>query len=209
MVYGPNRAGSTERTVFGVARPAAVDSGRYTDPMKKVLLGVLALFVLVVGGVVVAAMFQPDDLHVERSKVVRASPDAVLPELTDMKLWVTWSPWADRDPDVKWTFSEPTSGVGAWYEWKGNDDVGQGKMEVTAVEAGEVRYALTFIEPFPSEAVVTFKVEPTDEGTKVSWIMDSENAFASKMFMVFADFDALLGADFELGLDRLAAKVEA
>lgn len=183
-------------------------SERYTDPVKKVLLGVVAVFVLVVGGVLVAAMFQPDDLHVERSKVMRASPDAVLPELTDMKLWVTWSPWADRDPNVKWTFSEPTSGVGAWYEWKGNDDVGQGKMEVTAVEPGEVRYALTFIEPFASEAVVTFKVEPEGENTKVSWIMDSKNAFASKMFMVFADFDALLGADFELGLERLATKVE-
>ena len=177
--------------------------------MKKILLGVFGFFALVIGGVVVAALFQPDVTHVERSRVMRATPDTVMPQLTDMKLWVQWSPWAERDPNVRWTFSDPAAGKGAWYEWEGNEDVGRGRMEITAVEADSVRYALTFIEPFESKAEVVFTVGAEGDGTKVTWAMDSNNGFASKMFMVFADFDAMLGADFELGLKYLAERVEA
>jgi len=42
----------------------------------------------------------------------------------------------------------------------------------------------------------------------VVWGMDSANTFPSKVFMVFADFDAMLGADFEKGLANLAGRVE-
>lgn len=177
--------------------------------MKKVILGFLGLFVLIIAGGVVAALFQPDVTHVERSRVIQGSPDAIMPQLTDMKRWVEWSPWSDRDPNIKWTFSDPTGGKGAWYEWEGNEDVGKGRMEVTAVESDAVTYALTFLDPFPSESTVTFRLEPEGQGTQVTWIMDSNNSFSTKVFMIFADFDALLGADFELGLERLAKQVEA
>ncbi|MCR9164280.1 MAG: SRPBCC family protein [Nannocystaceae bacterium] len=177
--------------------------------MKKVLLGLVGLFVAVIVGVLVMASMQPDISHVERSAVIEASPEAIMPHLTDMKRWVEWSPWAERDPNVKWTFSDPAEGKGAWYEWEGNEDVGKGRMEVTAVEDDAVSYDLQFIEPFESEATVTLRVGEQDAGTQVTWEMDSENAFMSKVFMVFMDFDAMLGADFEQGLGNLAKKVES
>ncbi len=176
--------------------------------MKKVLLGGFGLLALALVGVLVAAMLKPDVTHVERSRVVRADAAEIMPHLTDMELWVKWSPWAELDPNVKWTFSDPASGVGAWYEWVGNDDVGRGKMEVVSVKDDAVGYALTFIEPFESEAGVTLTLEDHAEGTEVVWGMDSKNGFASKLFMVFADFDAMIGADFERGLGNLAKVVE-
>lgn len=176
--------------------------------MKKVLIGVFGLLALALVAVLGLAMLKPDVTHVERSRVVRADAAEVMPHLTDMNLWVKWSPWAELDPNVKWTFSEPASGVGAWYEWTGNDEVGRGKMEVTAIDDRAVRYALTFIEPFESTAEVTLTVAAHAEGAEVTWGMDSNNGFASKLFMVFADFDAMLGADFERGLGNLATIVE-
>jgi len=176
--------------------------------MKKVLVGGFGLLALALVGVLVAAMLKPDVTHVERSRVVRAEASEVMPHLTDMELWVKWSPWAELDSNVKWTFSDPASGVGAWYEWSGNDEVGRGKMEVVSVEDDAVGYALVFIEPFESEAAVTLTLAKDGEGTKVTWGMDSQNGFASKLFMVFADFDAMLGADFERGLGNLAKVVE-
>lgn len=176
--------------------------------MKKVLLGFVGLFAALIVGMLVMASIQPDISHVERSRVIKASPEAIMPHLSDMKLWVGWSPWAERDPNVKWTFSDPTDGKGAWYEWEGNDDVGKGRMEVTAVEENSVSYRLMFIEPFESQATVVIRVGAQDDGTQVTWEMDSTNSFASKAFMVFMDFDAMIGADFELGLGYLAKKVE-
>lgn len=177
--------------------------------MKKIVLGVLGLFALLIVGLVAAASFQPDVTHVERSQVIRASPSALMPQLTDMKQWVQWSPWEKIDPDVKWTFSDPAAGKGAWYEWQGNEEVGKGKMEVAEVTDDSVRYGLHFIEPFESEADVTISLAPHAEGTEVLWAMDSRNTFFSKMFMVFMDFDAMLGADFEKGLQNLANRVES
>lgn len=176
--------------------------------MKKILLLVVGFFALSIGGLLVAATLQPDVSHVERSRVLRASSAAIMPQLTDMKLWVEWNPWSNIDPDTQWTFSDPSFGEGAWYEWSGNEEVGKGRMEVTAVSQESVSYALTFIEPFASEAKVTMSVEPQGEGTTVVWAMDSTNTFASKVFMVFMDFDAMIGNDFERGLEKLARRVE-
>lgn len=181
----------------------------YAARMKKILLGVFGFFALCIAGLLVAASFQPDVTHVERSRVIRASPDAIMAQLTDMKLWVEWSPWSALDPDTQWTFSDPASGKGAWYTWQGNDDVGKGRMEVTDVTDSSVSYGLEFIEPFASKADVTMTLTPESDGTKVVWGMDSANSFASKVFMVFADFDAMLGADFEKGLANLAGRVES
>ncbi|MEM6294289.1 MAG: SRPBCC family protein [Myxococcota bacterium] len=176
--------------------------------MKKIAFAVLGFFALCIGAILALAAFKPDTTTVTRSRVLRADQATIKPHLTDMKKWVAWSPWAERDPNVQWTFSDQTEGKGAWYEWAGNDDVGKGRMDVTEVTDTEVRYALAFKEPFESSATVVLAMAAADEGTKVSWTMDSENNFASKVFMVFADFDAMIGADFELGLGNLAKRVE-
>lgn len=181
----------------------------YAPRMKKILLGVFGFLALSLAGLLVAAVFQPDVTHVERSRVIRAASETIMPQLTDMKRWVEWSPWSAIDPNTTWTFSDPTSGKGAWYTWEGNDEVGKGRMEVTDVTADSVSYDLQFIEPFASEADVTMTLTPAAEGTKVVWSMDSENTFPSKVFMVFADFDAMIGGDFEKGLANLAERVEA
>ncbi len=176
--------------------------------MKKIALGILGLLALAVAAVVVMAMFQPDVTHVERSRVVHADAAEIKPQLTDLKLWVAWSPWAEMDPNATWTYSDPAQGKGAWYTWEGNEDVGKGRMDVLEVSDDAVRYSLKFIEPFESEATVALTLAEHAEGTEVTWIMDSENPFVTKVFLVFADFDAMIGADFERGLGNLASKVE-
>ncbi len=176
--------------------------------MKKIVFAVLGFFALCIGSIVAIAAFKPDTTTVTRSRVLRADEAAIKPHLIDMKKWVAWSPWAERDPNVEWTFSDPYEGKEAWYEWAGNEDVGKGRMDVTDVTATDVHYALAFKEPFESSATVVLSMAPEADGTKVTWTMDSENNFGSKIFMVFADFDAMIGADFELGLANLAKRVE-
>ena len=41
--------------------------------------------------------------------------------------------------------------------------------------------------------------------TEVTWSMDGQNDFMAKLVGVFLDFDAMIGADFEKGLENLGS----
>lgn len=177
---------------------------------KKVILGVVALLVLAIVGLLVAAALQPDDYRVERSREIAASPGAIHEQVSDLERWAEWNPWAELDPKQELSFSDPPSGAGAWYEWKGNEDVGEGRMEITEVTPTQVSYHLEFVEPFASEAEVYMILEPAEggESTKVTWAMAGDNDFVSKIFGLFFDMDEAIGADFEKGLKKLDAAAQ-
>jgi hypothetical protein len=175
--------------------------------LRKILLGVVAVVTLLV--VVVA--LQPAEFTVERSAHVAAPPDVVHGRIADFHAWPSWSPWQDLDPGQETTFSGAEAGVGAKYHWK-SDVVGEGEMEITGAEAPSVvEIALRFIQPFPSQSDVTFRVEEEEGGSKVTWTMHGTNDFLGKAFGLFADFDAMVGPDFEKGLAKLdgVARAEA
>lgn len=158
-------------------------------------------------GVYVSSM--PDVLHCDRTVEIEATVDQVVPMLIDHREFVQWSPWSERDPDQETRFSDPSSGVGSWYTWSGDDEVGAGRMEVRSIADREITVDLEFIEPFPAKALVTYTLEPVGDTTRVTWAMDQPADFATKMAMASMDMDAMLGADFEYGLERLAAHVDA
>lgn len=178
---------------------------------KKVVLGVVGVLGLAVVVVLGIAASKPDHLHVERKRVMQATPADVLPFANDFTKFTTWIPWTELDPDQTTTFSDPPTGVGAWYTWAGNDQVGEGRMEILVVEPDRVVHQLEFIEPFASRASSTISIEDLGGGqVEVTWSLDEDPVgFGSKVMMVFMDMDAMLGADFEKGLARLQPLVEA
>lgn len=178
--------------------------------MKRVLIGIGGVLALGVLGFAVAASTQPDTTHVERSATVAAAPADVFPYINDFSRWDKWSPWHDLDPNQKVAVSENPAGVGAWYTWEGNDDVGKGKMTIEeSVPPERLVEDLAFLEPFESRALITFTLTPEGAGTKVTWAYDAENPFMSKVFGMMVDMDAMLGADFEKGLARMKPLAEA
>lgn len=177
---------------------------------KKIALGVLAAVVLSILVVLGLAATKPDQLHVERSLVMQGSPEQVFPYASDFTKFTTWMPWAELDPDQTVEYSDPPSGVGAWYTWSGNNDVGQGRMDIVSAEPGKVVHALHFIEPFESHAQSTMTMKAVDdEHVEVTWAYDQDANFGTKLMTVFADMDTMLGADFEKGLAMLQPLVEA
>ena len=179
--------------------------------MRNLLMGIIALAVLAVAGVTVAAYVQPDDLRVERSAVMEATPADIFPLTHDLTEFVKWSPWSDIDPEVVHEFSSPPSGVDAWYTWNGNDDVGAGKMTVVEAVPGErVGYTLAFERPFESQAAVAFTFAEEGAGTNVTWTIDlTDRSLTEKAAGLFVSMDDMLGADFEKGLGRLAPMAKA
>lgn len=173
--------------------------------LRKFALGCLALLGLVIGVVVVLALMQPDTYSVSVTRDMSVPPAAIEPQVTDMQAWAAWNPWAEVDPNATLEFSDPTAGEGAWYTWKGNEDMGSGKMTIASIDGAQVSYDLVFIEPFESTADVAIAWEPQGEGTKVTWSMEGQNNFGSKVASLFVDFQAAITKDFEDGLANLEA----
>jgi hypothetical protein len=177
---------------------------------KKVALGVLGAFVLAIVIVLALAAGKPDKIHIERSLVMQGTPADVFPYGNDFTKFASWIPWTELDPTQKTEFSNPPSGVGAWYTWSGNKDVGSGRMELLAAEPNAVVHKLEFIEPFVSTAESTLSMKPAGEGkVEVTWAYDGDADFGTKVMCVFMDMDKMMGPDFEKGLGKLQKLVEA
>lgn len=172
----------------------------------KIMAGVVAAVLVLFLG---AVLMQPATSHIERTKVMAASPADVYSHVSDLQAFQKWNPWADMDPGQKVTVSDPPTGKGAWYTWEG-ETVGKGKMTITdVVENQKVVESLQFIAPFESTAVVTFTLKPEGESTKVVWGYDAQNGFMNKAAGMFMDMDTMLGGDFDKGLNKLAPLAKA
>lgn len=173
--------------------------------LKKIAIAV----VVIVVGILGLAATKPDTFAVTRSITIKAPPEKIVPLVNDFHNWPSWSPWERLDPNMQRTFSGPASGTGAVYAWKGNDDVGQGRMEITSQSLpSKVNIKLDFIEPFPMSSVTEFTFAPQGENTTVTWNMSGPMPFISKLMTVFMSMDAMVGKDFEKGLANMKAAAE-
>lgn len=142
-----------------------------------------------------------------RETIVDAPPSAVHELIDDFRNWVRWSPWEERDPQLERTYSGADRGAGAIYSWKGNKQVGTGRMEITRSEPERIELDLEFLEPFRSSSKTVFTLTPEATGTRVRWEMTGTRGVlmgvAGKLF-----FDRALGKDFDRGLAKLKAAAE-
>lgn len=173
--------------------------------LKKILLGIAILL----AAVLVIAAFQPDEFSLERRTTINATPDSVFAHINDFHQWDAWSPWAKLDPNMVTTYGGPPSGVGSVYEWKGNSDVGSGRMTITeSTPVSKVVIALDFLEPIEANNTTTFTLTPNGSGTDVSWTMAGKSNYLSKLMTTFVSMEKMVGPDFEKGLAQLKTAVE-
>lgn len=167
------------------------------------------IIVVAVSAVLVLAATKPDTFRVERAAEISAPPEKVFALINDFSRWSEWSPWEKKDPAMKKTLSGAPSGTGARYAWEGNDDVGQGRMEIAAsVPPSKVAIKLDFTKPFEAHNNVEFSIVPSGDGTRITWAMQGPTPFFAKIIHVFIDMDRMVGQDFEAGLARLKALAE-
>ena len=173
--------------------------------LKKAALVVAALVVVLL----VYAATRPDTLHVERAAGVKAPPEEIFPLISDFHRWTSWSPYEKRDPAMKRTYSGAPQGKGAVYEWEGNSEVGQGRMEITdTADPSRVTIKLDFIKPIEGHNVAEFALVPQGGTTNVTWSMDGPSPYLGKLIGVFVNMDRMIGTDFEAGLANLKAIAE-
>ena len=145
----------------------------------------------------------------ERTALIKAPPDRIYALLADFHAWDRWSPWAHLDPTMKTTYSGTASGPGAIYEWNGNKEVGQGRMEITAAAPpSSVQIQLDFLAPFESHNIARFTLQPQGDSTQVLWRMEGPSPYVSRLIGVFISMDDMVGKDFDTGLAKLKSVAE-
>jgi hypothetical protein len=170
----------------------------------KILIGLLALVVILW----LSSMALPEKWHVERSISVNASPSKIYNLTTELKNWSEWSPWYNLDPKTKWTFSDSTFGVGAWYSWESEQrNVGKGRLEmISAIENQSNQYQQEI--DGMGASIGGFILTPEgDNTTKVTWTLDGENKGMAKWFGLLMGF--FVGSDYEKGLANIKQVAES
>jgi effector-binding domain-containing protein len=174
----------------------------------RTLKRIAAALAIIAGLLAVIGFFLPRQVHMERSTVVAAPASTVFALVNGYKMFNKWSPWHGIDPDAKYTYEGPDSGVGARMTWAGNASVGSGSQEVIESRPGEmVRVKLDFGDQGGGTA--QFNLVPEGDGTKVTWGFDTDLGMnpISRYFGLM--IDGMVGKDYEKGLAGLKTLAES
>jgi effector-binding domain-containing protein len=160
-------------------------------------------------------IFLPHDVHIERQITIQRPAATVFTVLNSYHYFMSWSPWAGRDPAAVTQISGPRRGVGAKMSWRGDPRlVGSGWQEIIESRPNSLlRMHLEFDQQGAAESY--FTIAPTASGVRVTWGFDADlRAGQSKLGGLLAGyfalfFDRLIGTDYERGLAGLKALVES
>ena len=177
--------------------------------MSEVLVIIAVILAIAIAAVLILAATKPTTLRVQRSVSINAPPERIFSLISDFHQWVTWSPYEQKDPAMKRTYSGTERGRGAVYAWDGDKNVGSGRMEILDVSApSKIVIKLDFFKPFEGHNTAEFTMLPQGDGTHVTWLMHGPANFMSRLIQVFMNLDKLIGKDFEAGLANLKTITE-
>jgi Polyketide cyclase / dehydrase and lipid transport len=179
--------------------------------MLVIIAIIAAVIAIAIAIVLILASTKPATFRVRRSAVMRAPAETIFPLINNFHQWAKWSPWENRDPAMKRSYSGAESGKGAVYAWDGNRNVGSGRMEILdASSPSKITIKLDFFKPFEGHNTAEFMFVPERDAsaTDVVWVMQGPSSFMSRVMQVFMDFDKMIGRDFEAGLANLKTLTE-
>lgn len=164
----------------------------------------IVVFICVIVGVLIYAARKPDSFRIERSISIPTTPENIFPLINDFHQWEAWSPWEKIDPAVQRTYNNIANGVGATYEWKGNNKIGHGRMEIIeSIPSTRVRLKIDFISPFEAHNTVEFSLIPQGNTTLLTQAMYGPSPFISKLMSLFCSMDKMVGEKYEQGLTSI------
>jgi uncharacterized protein YndB with AHSA1/START domain len=178
--------------------------------MVEAIVIILGVVAVVIVGLLALAASRPDSFRVERRTRIKAPAEKIFPLVNDLRRHGLWSPWEKKDPAMQRTYSGAASGQGSVYEWDGNKNIGQGRIEIAeAVPPSRVVFDMHFIKPFEARNTGEFTLASNGDSTDVTWAMYGRSPFLSKVMGLFINMDRMIGREFETGLANLKAITEA
>src|SRR6266513_3445604 len=98
--------------------------------MFEIIAIIAVVLAIAIAILLILAATKPDTFGVQRATTVKAPPERIFPLINDFHQWGTWSPYENKDPAMKRSYSGAAIGKGAVYGWEGNKNVGSGRMEI-------------------------------------------------------------------------------
>ena len=173
-----------------------------SNTMKKVLYVILAILVIYL----VLCLIGPSDVRVERTGVINAPAADVQATLSDFNTFQKWSPWREKDTNMKVTVEGTPGQPGHKYSWEGNKNVGKGTMTLDGINGDTVNQTLDM----GYGAARVYMVTKEENGaTNFTWGFYSKTPFFFRPMGLFMNMDKMLGGDFEKGIVKLKALVES
>jgi hypothetical protein len=172
--------------------------------MFEIIAIIAIVLAIAVAIVLILAATKPGTFSVRRAISVHAPAEKIFPLINDFHQWKSWSPYENKDPAMKRSYSGAESGKGAVYGWEGNKNVGSGRMEILDVTVpSKIVIKLDFFAPFEGHNTAEFTLLPQGDNTGVTWLMHGPASLMSKVMQVFINLDNMIGKDFEAGLVNL------
>lgn len=163
----------------------------------KILLAIVAILIIVM-------FLMGKAYHFEKSIVINAPAEKVYAQINSTKAINQWNPWMKLDPNLKVTYSGNPGQIGDKYCWEGNDEVGSGCQEITALVPNQKQSTkMIFYKPFESDATSNIILTPEGNATKVTWDMDCELDYPMNLMKLF--MDGQMDKSYGEGLNALKA----
>jgi uncharacterized protein YndB with AHSA1/START domain len=177
--------------------------------MFEIIAIIAVVLAVAIAIVLILAAAKPGTFSVQRATSIKAPPERIFSLINDFHQWKSWSPYENRDPAMKRSYSGAADGKGAVYGWEGNKNVGSGRMEILdSSTPSKIVIKLDFFAPFEGHNPAEFTMLPQGDATSVTWLMHGPAPFMSKLMQVFMNLDHMIGKDFEAGLASLKSITE-
>lgn len=177
----------------------------------KIFKKILIAIVILISIALITALFVKKDYAVEREITINKPRQEVFDYIKYLKNQDHYSKWAMMDPEMKKTYHGTDGTVGFVSAWESNNkEVGTGEQEIKKITEGEqIDFELRFFKPFESTEAAYMKTEAVLENqTLVKWGFNGHMNYPMNLFLLFMDFDKMIGGDLETGLSRLKIELE-
>jgi effector-binding domain-containing protein len=173
--------------------------------MKKIIYVIIGLIVVYI----ILCLFGPSQVKVERSTDINIPADFIKSKIVDLNFFQeTWSPWTEKDPAMKVTFTGETGKQGNKMSWESDKkEVGKGSMTYQYTHGDTIMESLFF--EGQGEAKIFHVITSNENSSKVTWSMQNSVPFFFRAMMLFMNIDKMVGPDFEKGLTKLKTALES
>ena len=175
--------------------------------LKNILLVILGIIVLLL----VVAIFVPKEYAVERAMTIDRPASEVFDYVVLLKNQDNYSVWAQKDPNMKKTYTGEDGTVGFVSAWESDDEeVGVGEQEIIKIEVNfRIDYELRFYVPFEAtdNAYMITEVVSTNQ-TKVKWGFNGKIPYPMNLMLLYINMEEELGTALSDGLNNLQAILE-
>jgi hypothetical protein len=151
----------------------------------------------------------PKPYEISVTVPIKAPIGVIFNVMNDFSQFDTWNPFATMDATMVSSYSEPSVGKGASYDYRAKQ-IGSGKMTIIdSYPNSEIDILMEFLSPSPAKVDVKFKLVHVADSVEVTWLMKGERGLKDQLINKVLKLDKMMNQHFTDGLTRLKSKLES